>query len=569
MAMSQRTSDPRLSQMSATRSSVTSSKGVVSAGNAHAVSAGLDVLERGGNAIDATVAAAFASFVAEPNNAGIAGYGHLAAFTGGTFVTVDHGPRAPLAATPDMFTTVGPEPGGYDWPDVAGDANALGHLSPAVPGAVAGLPAIHARAGRLPWASLLEAAIALADEGLEVTWNLLLLIAAHLDAIRVRPALAAILLPEGRLPRARTEDEPGERLHQRELADTLRRVAEHGPDGFYRGAVAEAIAAEIAAGGGILTVGDLETYAPKLLLEQPTRFRDVELITANDQVGTEALNILDCFPAPWPGQAEHLHLLAEAMGHAFVDNVTYAGDPDHVAAPLAGLASPAFARLRASGIARDAASPRPLATADPWPFEDGEPRETPPPSTGGARGTTQVVAADADGNLVALITTIGDDFGSKVAVPGTGVLLNNSMMNYDPRPGRANSIAPGKMPFFAVPAVVAARDGRGVFAAAGSGGYPILAGVVNAMVNHVGYGMDIQQAIDAPRVHSQGAETYVDSRVPAAIRDELEAMGHTLVVQDVTPGELPFSRVSAVAVAPDGTMTAGSGPAWTTAAGGL
>ena len=238
--------------MSATRSPVTSSKGVVSAGNAHAVSAGLDALERGGNAVDATVAAAFVSFVAEPNNAGIAGYGHLAAFTGGAFVTVDHGPRAPLAATPDMFTTVGPEPEGYDWPEVADDANALGHLAPAVPGAVAGLHAIHARAGRLPWASLLDAAIALADEGLEVTWNLLLLIAAHLDEIRVRPALAAILLPEGRLPRARTEDEPGERLHQRELADTLRRVAEHGPDGFYRGAVAEAIAAEIAAGGGIL-----------------------------------------------------------------------------------------------------------------------------------------------------------------------------------------------------------------------------------------------------------------------------------------------------------------------------
>jgi gamma-glutamyltranspeptidase/glutathione hydrolase len=154
-------------------------------------------------------------------------------------------------------------------------------------------------------------------------------------------------------------------------------------------------------------------------------------------------------------------------------------------------------------------------------------------------------------------------------VPGTGILLNNSMMNYDPRPGRANSIAPGKMPFFAVPAIVAARDGRGVFAAAGSGGYPILAGVVNTTVNHVEHGMDVQAAIDEPRVHSQGAETYVDSRVPASVRDELEAMGHVLVVQDVTPGELPFSRVSAVAVDEDGTMSAGSGPAWSTAAGGL
>jgi len=149
------------------------------------------------------------------------------------------------------------------------------------------------------------------------------------------------------------------------------------------------------------------------------------------------------------------------------------------------------------------------------------------------------------------------------------VILNNSMMNYDPRPGRANSIAPGKMPFFAVPAIVAARGGRGVFAAAGSGGYPILAGVVNTMVNHVEHGMDVQAAIDEPRVHSQGDATYVDGRVPGAVRAELEAMGHRVVVQDVTPGELPFSRVSAVAVAEDGTLTAGSGPAWSTAAGGL
>ncbi len=567
MAMSQH--DPRLSQLLATRTPVSSGRGVVSAGHPLAVSAGLDALQRGGNAVDATVAAAFVAFVAEPNNAGVAGYGHLSAFVGGTFVTVDHGPRAPLAATPDMFTTIGPDPGGYDWPEVAGDANALGHLAPAVPGAIAGLHAIHARAGRLPWASLLDAAIDLAEEGLEVAWNLLLLIAAHVDEIRTRPALAAILLPEGRLPRARTEDAPGERLHQRELAATLRRVAGHGPEGFYRGPVAEAIATEIAGGGGLLTAADLELYAPKILLEQPTAYRDLELITANDQVGSEALNILDCLPPAPAGSARHLHRLAEAMGCAFVDNVTYAGDPDHVEAPLAGLASAGFAALRAEGIALDAASPRPLRTADPWPFQDGSERPAPPASTGGAHGTTQVVVADADGNLVSLITTIGDDFGAKVAVPGTGVLLNNSMMNYDPRPGRANSIAPGKMPFFAVPAIVAARDGRGVFAAAGSGGYPILAGVVNTTVNHVEHGMDVQAAIDAPRVHSQGAETYIDSRVPRAVRDELEAMGHTLVVQDVTPGEQPFSRVSAVAVAEDGTMSAGSGPAWSTAAGGL
>lgn len=557
--------------MVATRTEVSSRLGVVSAGHPLAAEAGLKALAAGGNAVDAAVAGAFVAFVAEPNNAGIAGYGHLSAFVGGEFLTIDHSPRVPGAATAGMFETTGPEPQGYDWPGVVDDRNAVGHLAVAVPGAVAGLHEIHARAGRLPWADLLTDAIDLAEQGLEVTWFLLLLIAGRYEEIRERPALAAILLKDGKLPRARTEDDPGDRLDQRELAATLRRVAAEGPDGFYRGDVAAAIAQEILGGGGILTAQDLETYAVKVLAEQPARYRDLDYITANDQVGTESLNILDCFPlgSAEPGSAEHLHLLAEAMGHAFVDNVTYAADPDHEESPLAGLASPAFAAARAAGITLDAVAPRPLATADPWPFQDGSARPAPPASAGGLHGTTQVVTADAEGNLVALITTIGDDFGSLVAVPGTGILLNNSMMNYDPRPGHANSIAPGKMPFFAVPAIVAARDGRGVFAAAGSGGYPILAGVVNTMVNFVDHGMGVQAAIDEPRVHSQGAQTYVDSRVPAAVRARLTEIGHELVVQDVTPGELPFSRVGAVAVDEDGVLTAGSGPAWTTAAGGL
>lgn len=183
-------------------------------------------------------------------------------------------------------------------------------------------------------------------------------------------------------------------------------------------------------------------------------------------------------------------------------------------------------------------------------------------------GTTQVVAADGDGNLAALITTIGSDFGARIAVPGTGIVLNNGMVNYDPRPGRSNSIAPGKMPFFAVPAIVAARDGRAAFAAAGSGGYAILAGVINTLVNVVDHGLPVQRAIDRPRVHSQGHHTYIDGRVDPAVRTQLAQLGHKLVVQDTTPGELPFSRVSAVAADGDG-WTAGHGPAWSSAAGAL
>ena len=178
------------------------------------------------------------------------------------------------------------------------------------------------------------------------------------------------------------------------------------------------------------------------------------------------------------------------------------------------------------------------------------------------------MAGDSEGNIAALITTIGADFGSVVGVPGTGIVLNNSMVNYDPRPGRSNSIAPGKMPFFAVPAIVAARDGRAAFAAAGSGGYAILAGVISTIVGVVDHGLGVQAAIDLPRVHSQGNRTYIDSRVGSDQRASLERLGHQLVVQPVTPGELPFSRVSAVKVEP-GSLTAGAGPAWNTAVGGL
>jgi gamma-glutamyltranspeptidase / glutathione hydrolase len=568
MAMSQHSS-PGLSLPVATRAEVASARGVVAAGHPLAASAGLEVLADGGNAVDAAVAAAFVSFVAEPNNASIAGYGHLSAFVAGEFLTVDHGPRAPRAATPDMFTPTD-APDGYDWPSVEGDRNGVGHLAPAVPGAVAGLWAAHERAGRLPWARLLAPAIGLARAGLGVTWELLLVIAGRLDAIHANECLASILLKDGRLPRAKSPDAPGDRLDQAALADTLQRIADEGPSAFYEGAIAAAIASEIATGDGILTEADLASYAPKVLEEVPARYRDLAYVTANDQVGYEALNILECFDVPTvgPGSAEHLHLLAEATGHAFVDNVTYYGDPDHTESPVDGLASREFAAQRAQAIRLDRAAPRPIATADPWPFDPNDGATAPPPSVGGARGTTQVVAADADGNLVALITTIGDDFGALVAVPGTGIVLNNSMMNYDPRPGRSNSIAPSKMPFFAVPAIVAARDGRGAFAAAGSGGYPILAGVLHTMVNAMDHGLPIQAAIDEPRVHSQGERTFIDSRVPAAVRERLTDMGHELVVQDSTPGELAFSRVSAVRIE-DGVLHAGSGPAWSTGAGGL
>jgi gamma-glutamyltranspeptidase/glutathione hydrolase len=555
--------------MLGTRAEARSTRGVVSAGHAQAVRAGLVALEQGGNAIDAVIAGAFAAFVAEPNNAGIGGYGHLSAFLadGTGFLTVDHGPRAPAAARADMFDVIDAPLDGHDWPAVVDDRNYVGALAPAVPGAVAGLWAAHQRAGRVRWDTLLAPAIELAQTGLEVTWVLQIEIANRLAEIVERPDLAAIVLPEGRIPLSRCADGPGQRLNQAQLADTLRRIAAEGPDAFYRGEVAAGIAAALAPDGGIMTAEDLAAYAPRVLSESPATYRGLQYITATDTVGYETLGILQHFDlaATPPAGAENLHLLAEAMGHAFADGAAYSDDPDFTADPVTDLGGSAFAATRAAAIRADRAAVRPIVPAAPW-LAPGDPVR--PPSAGGVHGTTQVVAADRDGNLVALITTIGADFGSLVAVPGTGIILNNSMINYDPRPGRSNSIAPGKMPFFAVPTLVAAREGRAAFAAAGSGGYPILAGVINTTVGVVDHGLGVQAAIDLPRVHSQGNRTFVDSRADAAVLARLREIGHDVVVQDVTPGELAFSRVSAVTVQ-DGAMTAGAGPAWSTAVGGL
>jgi gamma-glutamyltranspeptidase / glutathione hydrolase len=585
-----------LPQMIGTRAEVRSDAGVVSAGNEHSVRAGLSALAAGGSAIDAVVAGAFAAFVAEPNNASIGGYGHLSAFLagppgggrsgggrsggsrsgGGGFFSVDHGPRAPAKASADMYEVLDGPLDGHDWPSVAGDRNFVGGSAVAVPGAVPGLWAAHQRGGRLPWAQLLEPAIELAEAGLEVTWVVQIEIANRFDEIAARPALAAILLPAGRIPRSRTADGPGERLRQAALARTLRSIAADGPGALHEGQLADAIVTAVAADGGIVTAEDLARYAPVVVDETPAVYRDLEYVTCRDTVGYETLGILQHFDlaAAGPGSAASLHLLAEAMGHAFADAATYADDPALATEPIAELGQATFAATRAAAIRPDWAAPRPIIATAPW-LAPGHPDR--PRSAGGVHGTTQVVAADRDGNLAALITTIGADFGSLVAVPETGIILNNSMVNYDPRPGRSNSIAPGKMPFFAVPAIVAARDGRAAFAAAGSGGYPILAGVIATTVGVVDHRLGVQEAIDVPRVHSQGNRTFVDSRAAPDAIDGLRERGHDVVVQDVAPGELAFSRVSAVAVALSGddgdgdgvTLSAGAGPAWNTAAGGL
>jgi len=552
-----------------------SERAAVAAGHELEVEAGRRIFDEGGNAVDAVVAAAFAGFVVEPASCGLGGYGHLAIFMGGkrAFLTIDHGPRAPARATAEMFTVVEEGRGDYDWPAVQGRRNEVGALAVAVPGAVAGLWEAHRAAGRLPWAQLLVPAIEIADKGLEVTWSLVLPIVERLDDIRQLPAAASFLLRNGDPPSPGDYWGPLVSVDTAALAETLRQIAKHGAAGFHTGKVAERVGDAVQAAGGILTAADLEDYRPKVMTEPPATYRDYSYVTANDQVGYEALNILGLLKLSEvvPGSADHYHLMAEALSCAFVDNVSHYGDPDRVATPLRGLASREFAEQRAASIRRDRAAPRPVRPADPWPFDPGAPAAWSGYSMGRSPGTTQMAATDAEGNLAALITTVGHDFGSLIHVPEVGIFLNSSMVNFDPRPGRSNSIVAGAMPFFAVPSIVATGEDGSGFAACGSGGYRILSGVLHSLVNVIDFKMPVAQAVDAPRVHCQGGEIFVDRRIPRNVRERLAELGHNVVVQYAVPGFEPFGRVSAVTLRRNGRqveLEAASDPAWSSAAAG-
>ena len=548
---------------------VVGERGVVSAGHPAEALAGVRMLAAGGNAVDALVAAAFTAYVVEPASCGVGGYGRLALYLGETreFVAIDHYVRAPRLARPDMFEV--DEAGSrmyYGWPQVVGRRNEWGHLAPAVPGAVAGLCAAHERYGTRPLPLVLEPAIEAAETGVPVTWNLVLAIAGRAEAIRAMPAAAALLLPGGVPPKAADPSHPGDRLDLSDQARTLRRIAREGAAGFYTGPVAEAIERECRGHGGILTAADLAAYEPKILRERPATYRRHEYVTGNDHVGYEALNILDHFDLAryGPDGVEFRHLAAEALGHAYADNMTHYGDPDVVASPVNGLASRAFAAERAAGIRLAEAAARPIAAANPWPHDSvpNAPDVVPTGrSYGGVRGTSQVVAVDREGNVAALITSLSNAFGSLVLVPGTGIFLNDGMQNFDPRPGRPNSIAPGKMPIFAAHALVAASAGEAAFAAAGSGGYRITTGVLHSWIHALDFGLELQAAVDAPRVHCQGEETFVDARIPVDVRTRLAELGHEVIVQEEAPGTWYFGRVSAVRREPEtGLLRAAGGP---------
>ncbi len=562
------------------RSEIAVPNGMVVAKHPLAAEAGIAVLQEGGNAADAAAAVGFVLTVVKVMWTSLGGVGFLLAHDAarGEQWCVDGAPRAPLACRPDSYDVLGPAGDGIALYTVRGDENAVGHRSVAVPGVVAMLCAAQAHLGRLPLARLLEPAIRLAEDGFQPDWNTTLWIAGAMAKLAANSAAAAIFLPDGR-PASWLSEQP---LRQPALARTLRAIAAEGADGFYRGEVARMIADDMRAHGGWIAEDDLANY-PRLV-EPPLRvpYRDLEIclppMPCGATTAAETLRILDRFDVVRAGHntPDGLHLLIEASHRAFADRFHYLADPEFVPVPLRGLLSEGHTAELAALIASDRSTtvtapgdPEPWVRydaqrpeGDPWRFEDAvRPAALPGGVGDSADSTTHFAVVDAERNAVTCTLTTAGIFGAGVVTPGAGVGWNNGMTWFNPLPGTANSIAPGKRALTNMTPLLVLRDGKPFLALGAPGGRRIINAITQIVLNVADHGMGMQAAITAPRIDASANLTIADERLDAGVVDALTARGHRVAMRADGPGAAPFSRPLGILVDPaDGLLHSGATP---------
>ena len=458
-----------------TKPSAKGRRGMVVSQVRGAAQAGVAVLDAGGNAIDAAVATALALATAEPWNSGLGGIGFALVHRAGEprAQVVDFGPRAPAATDPARYRLTGRMTTDlFAWPEVEGDINIHGPLSVAIPSAVAGYDYMLRQWGRLPLADIIAPAIALARRGLPQDWYTGVKIANSASVIRRYPTTAAVYLPNGLPPVPPYQGTPGF-FRQGNLPATLERLGQAGLRDLYEGEVAASIAADIKALGGVLSAEDLR----------------------------------DCQPRTWP--AEEVGWRGRTL--QLTGGLTAAPTLKRVLEAMAdapyrpGSAAPSAAWYVALARAMKAAYAERLAG-----LGEGEPDSA-------QSCTTHLTVCDAEGTTVAMTTTLMSSMGSRVLLPQSGVLLNNGMMWFDPRPGTPNSIAPGKRPLCNMLPIMLTEGGKPFLAAGASGGRRIMAAVFQLMTFIADFGMGVEAAAHHPRIDVSGVDTH-QCRSPAARR---------------------------------------------------
>jgi gamma-glutamyltranspeptidase/glutathione hydrolase len=481
----------------------------------------------------------------------------------GETVALDFNVQAPAACHESCYELgQGVAQALFPWRRVVGDANNFGPKSVAIPGSVAGLCLALERFGTMDLADVMVPAIELAEKGFEVDWYVTLTIAPHCDELAVFPETARAYLRDGHYVHRPAALAPADVLRQPDLGRSLRLIAKDGPPAFYRGAIAQAIDEEMRRSGGFLRASDLAGYAPRVVEPLTTKYRGLELAFSPGATGgptaVEMLNILAQFPSAKVGYETPggLHLRAEAVRYGFLDRLRHLGDPLAVRVPWRGLASREHARevaagLRAAGPRGDAKPP------DAWAHDAASglgrgkiaaPRGRHRLATEGGDCTTHICAVDRQRNMVSLTNTAVSLFGSRIVVPGTGILLQNGMLWFDPEPGRANSVAPGKRPVVNMVPALGFRQGEPYLTVGAPGGRKIVSAIPQVIANIADQGDAPQAAIEAPRVHTEGGELWVDDRVGERALAALRKMGHDVVPKHQAYGTLYFSRPVAIRV---------------------
>jgi gamma-glutamyltranspeptidase/glutathione hydrolase len=523
---------------------------MVVSSQADATRAGVAILQSGGNAIDAAVAVAFAVGVTQPFSTGIGGGAFILIRTvDGEIVAIDARETAPAAATRDMYTREG----------VPENASIHGPLAVATPGLVAGLDLALREYGTKSLSECLQPAIALAEIGFEIGSYNARLMGFMRDRIRLErfPETARIQFPPLADPIL-----PGWRLVQKDLAETLSRIAEEGPSAFYEGAIAEAIVAEMERRGGLVTAADLAGYRPVKRDPVHGSYRGLAIHSfpppsSGGPLLMQMLNILEGYDLAerGAGSSASMHVIAESMKLAFADRAFFMGDPDFVEIPMARLVSKEY------GAAQRARIDPPWFRRAPWNWFRGEMaiRVEAPGIPVEDHGTTHLSVTDRFGNAVAITKTINTPYGSGITARGTGIVLNNEMDDFAKAIGvpnsyglvdlrGVNSVAPKKRPLSSMTPTIVERDGR-VFMVTGSpGGSRIISSTLLSILNVVDYGMDVKAAVSAPRFHHQWEpdKLYVEPAVPADVVQGLRERGHTVEVS-----RRNWSAVEAILVDPE------------------
>ncbi|MBI3303836.1 MAG: gamma-glutamyltransferase [Deltaproteobacteria bacterium] len=524
----------------------TGRQGMVVTAGEQASEAGVEMLRKSGNAVDAAVAASFAVSVIRPQSTGIGGGGFFLLYLvkNKETLAIDFRERAPVRATHDMFLRDG---------KAVAELSRNGPLAVAVPGLIAGLAEVQQKYGTMPLAEVMAPAIRLAGEGFPVYPELAEAIAYRAKLLGDSPATRAIYFREDRPLRE------GELLGQKDLAGTLRAIAVKGKDAFYKGRVAEALVKEMQVQGGLITQEDLDSY--RVLYRTPVTgtFRGTQIHampppSSGGVLIAQMLNVLAGFPLQQLGfhTPKAIHLLTEALRLAFRDRARYLGDPDFVQVPTAMLASEEYAAALRAKIDLAKVTPSDAVPAEPA----GKIEST---------STTHLSVLDKEGNAVATTQTVNLSFGSGVMVPGTGVLLNDEMDDFSAQPSTpnafgllgntdANAIAPRKTPLSSMSPTIVTRDGKVVLIAGSPGGSRIISATLQVLLNVLAYDMSLPEAMFAPRIHHQWFPDELQVEVqkgnpPEGLVEALRQMGHKVtVVEDSGDRRTPFGNVQAIHV---------------------